>query len=218
MPFMTKPWNLLSRVGALACTLAAISAPALAGDGVTIPKGTTVDLVLEDALSSRTAKVGDTFRARLAQPLEVAGHLALASGTQVEGVVAEVASMADGARSGVIGVKFVRLALPGSDDQRIDAKLISLKQDNRRRFIELAPKVSTGRKQDVVFIGSSSPADGRAHTLVGHDAAEKFARSGLAETEVEIAAGTLVSMEFAESVTVPAAVSTDESGSQPARF
>ena len=195
----------LARLGA--CGLAGVAglfalvAPGLAADeGITIPKGTAVELVLLDNLGTRTAKIGDTFRTRLVRALYVDGQPALPYGTVVEGRVVLVKTPRDG--SGVIGVEFVSLRPAGGQAKDIHGKLTSLRQDDRRRMVELAPKVSTGRHLDVVFIGRSSAE--RASTLVGDDLAEAWSHSGLSPTDVEIAAGTQVAMELAEPVMAPA--------------
>jgi len=179
--------------------------PALAaGEEITIPKGTALELVLVDRLGSRKAKVGDTFRARLVRALYVDGQPVLPKGTVVKGRVALVKAPRDGDISGVIGVEFVSLQPPGGGAKDILGKLTSLRQDDRRRMVELAPKVSTGRHIDVVFIGLSTA--GHASTLVGDDLAEAWSQSGLSPSDVEIAAGTQVAMELDEPVTVAPAV------------
>jgi len=186
-------------------SLLALVTPALAGaEAITIPTGTAVELALVDRLATRTAKVGDTFRTRLIRTLYVDGQPALPEGTVVEGRVVLVKAPRDGGLSGVIGVEFVSLRPAGGHTKGIRGKLTSLRQDDRRRMVELAPRVSTGRHIDVVFIGRSTA--GRASTLVGDDLAEAWSHSGLSPTDVEIAAGTQVAMELAEPLTVPPAV------------
>jgi hypothetical protein len=183
----------------------ALVTPALAAaPGITIPKGTALELVLLDRLGTVTAKVGDKFRTRLARALYVDGQPALPKDTLVEGRVVLVKSPRDGGLSGVIGVEFVSLRPAGGHATDIHGKLTSLRQDDRRRMVELAPKVSTGRHIDVVFIGRSSA--GRASTLVGDDLAEAWSHSGLSPTDVEIAAGTQVAMELDEPVMAPPAM------------
>jgi len=193
-------------LAAVAAGLFTLAAPVQStAEGLTIPKGTSIDLILQDGLGTRSAKVGDTFHAKLIPAICIDGHPALPEGTVVEGRVELVKSLREGALTGVIGVKFVRLQRPGAEPQGIDAKLTSLRQDDRRRVVELAANVSTGREIEVVLIGRSTL--GRASTLVGDDLAQGFSRSGLGPAEVEIAAGTQITMELDEPVTVPAAAS-----------
>lgn len=193
---------LLRKATWTAAGLVVLLMPVVAAADVTIAKGAIVDLALDEALDSRTASVNDTFRAKLVQPLYVEGEMVLPANTVVHGRVDSVKSLRDGARSGYIGIKFVRIELPNGERKDIDAKLISLRQD-RNSTVSTASKVSTGRKVDVVLIGQATPADGRAHTLVGENAAEEYSRTSLSEGEVEVAAGTVVSMEFDTAAKVP---------------
>ena len=172
-------------------------------DGATIPKGTSVDLIMQDGINTRTTKVGDTFRTIVAEAIDIDDQPALPEGTVVIGKVELVKSSRDGHLTGVIGVKFTHLQLPGAQEQGIEGVLTSLRQDDRKRLIELAPKVSTGRRIDTVFIGKSSA--GRASTLVGDDVAEGYSNSGLGAAEATVTAGTQITMEFAEAVTTPLA-------------
>jgi hypothetical protein len=135
-----------------------------------------VDLILENGLSTATAKVGDTFRARVPRADDTEAP-ALPPGTVVLGKVDRVMSPRTGHLTGVIGVKFTSVQLPSGREQSIRGVLTSLRQDDRRPVVELAPRVTTGWTVETVFISHSS--EGRASTLVG-TGAEDFARSGLA--------------------------------------
>jgi len=57
---------------------------------VTVPAGTTIPLVLDSALASRTAQRGDAVRAETSFPVAVEGRVAIPRGTYVEGVVDKV--------------------------------------------------------------------------------------------------------------------------------
>src|SRR5687768_11592637 len=93
------------RQGSLVAVLVMVASAGMAADAtLTVPKGTAVDLLLSEPLTSRTAVVGDAFHATLARALYVEGQPALAAGTEVLGVVDVVKSLNDGARSGFVGV------------------------------------------------------------------------------------------------------------------
>jgi len=156
-----------------------------------------------DGLSTLTAKVGDTFRTTVAAGIEIDDWPSLPEGTVVIGTVDLVKSARHGHLTGVIGVSFTGIRLSGGSEQSIKGKLTSLRQDDRRRLVELAAKVSTGRHVDTVLIGRTSA--GRASTLVGDDLAESYSDSGLGAKEVELAVGTQITMELAEPLTVPRA-------------
>lgn len=189
----------LALVGAVA-----LCAPILAtAEGTTIPKGTSVDLIVRDSISTRTTKVGDTFRTTVAQAIDIDDQTVLPEGTVVVGKVELVKSIRQGHLTGVIGVKFTQIQLPGAQEQSIEGVLTSWRQDDRKRLIELAPKVSAGRSVDTVFIGRSSA--GRASTLVGDNLAEGYSNSGLGAKEATVNAGTQITMELAEALTAPSA-------------
>src|SRR5690348_12334313 len=65
--------------------LAILPSVRAASGEITIPRGTAIDVLVEDALSSRTAKVGDEVHAVLARAVWIDGQLALRKGTVVEG-------------------------------------------------------------------------------------------------------------------------------------
>jgi hypothetical protein len=69
---------------ALMTTMAAVNAQS------NVPDGTEVNLRFEQALSSRTAKAGDTVRFTVANNVVVGGKTVLATGTPVTGVIEAV--------------------------------------------------------------------------------------------------------------------------------
>jgi hypothetical protein len=177
-----------------------------AADTATIPTGTSIDLALQTGLDTRTAKVGDTFRATVVPPIHVDDYVVLPEGSVVVGKVELVRSIRHGELTGVIGVKFTHMQLPGGEERSLSGELTSLRQDDRRRLVEFAPEVSTGRRLDTVFIGQSS--QGRASTLVGDDLAKEYSESGLGQGEATVAAGTQITMELAEELELPAVMQT----------
>jgi hypothetical protein len=62
---------------------------------VTVPSGTELKLTLASDLSTKSAKVGDTFRARLGNDVMAEGKVAIPAGTTVVGQVTNVVSGSD---------------------------------------------------------------------------------------------------------------------------
>jgi hypothetical protein len=62
---------------------------------VTVPAGTQLTVQLSSEISSRTAKPGDTFEARLFEDIMVGGKVAVPSGGRVTGTVTNVISGSD---------------------------------------------------------------------------------------------------------------------------
>ena len=73
---------------------AAPVAPPPPPEPIVVPTGTTVTVRVEQALSSKTSKAGQTFLATVAQPVSVGGRSAIPSGSTVSGTV--VAAKAKG--------------------------------------------------------------------------------------------------------------------------
>ena len=55
---------------------------------VVVPAGTPVAVLLESAMSTRTAQAGDRFRAKVAAPVRVLGQVVIPRGSEIEGHVA----------------------------------------------------------------------------------------------------------------------------------
>ena len=69
--------------------LLAVSASAK-DDRITVPKGTDVTLVFDQALSSKTAKVGQSVALHVKDDVAIAGQTALAAGTKVTATISQV--------------------------------------------------------------------------------------------------------------------------------
>ncbi|HLX73889.1 MAG TPA: fibronectin type III domain-containing protein [Terriglobales bacterium] len=97
---------------------------------LTIPAGTEIDATLQDALSSKTAKTGDTFTAVLAQPVRAAsGAVAIPAGTVINGEVTEseqgkTLPMVRG--KGRLAFRFKDMTLPSHRSFPLEATLLSV--------------------------------------------------------------------------------------------
>ena len=76
-------------IAPLILVLPAIGASARAMP-ITVPKGTEVSLVFNQALSSKTAKVGESVALHVKNDVKIAGATVLARGTKVTGVLSQV--------------------------------------------------------------------------------------------------------------------------------
>jgi Glycine zipper 2TM domain len=76
-----------------AATPAAVAVPAKpVPKSVTVPAGTALNFALASDLNTKSAKIGDTFRAKLTSDVVIDGHVAVPSGTVVVGQVTKVVS------------------------------------------------------------------------------------------------------------------------------
>ena len=76
-------------IALLVLVLAAVSASARI-ERITVPKGTEVSLVFDQALSSKTAKVGQSVALHVKSDVKTGGMTVLARGTKVTGVLSQV--------------------------------------------------------------------------------------------------------------------------------
>jgi Glycine zipper 2TM domain len=93
---------------------------------VTVPGGTELRFALASDVSTKSAKVGDTFRARLTSDVVIDGHVAVPAGTIVVGQVTNVVSGSDkiGAVP-AIGLHFNNLEYSGGRTLPISADFTS---------------------------------------------------------------------------------------------
>ncbi len=184
-------------------TLALVTASTTIGadDRLTLAKGTAIDIIMADSLSSRWATVGDGFEVRLARALYLDGRLVLPAGTVIEGRVESVESLRRGAKSGYVGIRFVSIVLPSERmPKQLAAVLSGMPQSDPADPAPLEPE----RRFPVVLI-ASSPASGHEGAVVLDEAAaDDYSRTRLSDSDVDIAAGTQLSMQLDEPLTLPA--------------
>jgi len=76
-----------SRRGRSSVPSRSASAGSVASTNIQVPAGTVLMVSFEDALSSATSKAGDRFKARVVEPVQVNGRVAIAAGSVISGRV-----------------------------------------------------------------------------------------------------------------------------------
>jgi hypothetical protein len=108
---------------------AAASKPA-ADSQLSVPAGTEIDATLQDALSSKTTKTGDTFTAIVAQPVHAAnGEVAIPAGTVINGEVTESEqgkTLPTVRGKGRLAFRFKDITLPSHRSFPVEATLLSV--------------------------------------------------------------------------------------------
>jgi hypothetical protein len=92
----------------------------------TLSAGTRIGMAVDDTITSRTAKPGDTFTARVQSDVrDAAGRVAIPAGATVEGTVVEVKAAPNASATGtmVLAVKTVRV---GGESYAIDGTIDSV--------------------------------------------------------------------------------------------
>jgi hypothetical protein len=205
----------LTLAGALSLALA-VSASA-AKDEVTLPRGTSLELRVVTPVDSERAVKGGVFQAAVLHSLFAGGRLVIPKDAVVMGEIKHVRSAKGGAKSAAVAVKFETLDAGGALHD-IEGVLTSFQYDDRKKIIEQETKLVTGRKLDVVLIGSGTEPDRRASTLVGtsgegrDDLADEWAVSGLGPATVTITRGTVLAMRLDKPVTIAVTPGTPVAG------
>jgi len=101
------------------------------GETITVPAGTQAKVLLMDAVSASGSHAGDTFRARLVEPISVSSTFVLPAGSVLEGRVAKAQKPRMMSRSGSLLLSFASLSNPDGTAKRIDASLAGVSLDRR---------------------------------------------------------------------------------------
>jgi len=94
---------------------------------VSVPQGAVVPVTLDAALSSKTAKVGDTFMATVKSKTN--GDAEFPVGTKIEGVVTQVSAQ-NGNKPGILDLSFRTAVLPDGTRVPLTGTPISLDNDS----------------------------------------------------------------------------------------
>ncbi len=98
--------------------------PRAATQPVTIPEGTHADFLLLTELRASEHKQGDTFQARLLEPIfQSDGQLLMPEGSVLDGHIAKLERPRRLSRAASMYLVFDRLTVPGGDSQKVAASL-----------------------------------------------------------------------------------------------
>ncbi len=122
---------------------------------LTVPAGTEIDATLQDSLSSKTAKTGDTFTAVVAQPVNASnGEVVIPAGTVINGEVTESEqgkTLPTVRGKGRLSFRFRDITLPSHRSFPLEATLVSV--HNKKANGEGEVTSSTGGKTVAKDVG-----------------------------------------------------------------
>lgn len=211
--FDQSPMQVASAAPQLQSRPAASAPPA--GAQLSIPAGTEIDATLQDALSSKSAKTGDTFTAVVAQPVRAAnGQVALPAGTVINGEVTEseqgkTLPMVRG--KGRLAFRFRDMTLPSHRSFPIEATLLSVHDKKATEEGEVTS--STGGKTVAKDVGIGAGL-GTVAGLIFGSALKGLAIGAIAGggyvlatqgKDVEIPAQSGMKLRLDRSLSIPAA-------------
>jgi hypothetical protein len=179
----------------------------------TVPADTTMRVRLDRELSSRTARIGDTFSTTVTEPVYAEGTEVVPVGSHVWGRVSTVRPA--GRRTpGNISVRFTSVQLPNGARYPVNGSLTTLQTDQVNSDNESTVRGRSNQKRDAVFIGGGAVAGGLLGAIAGGGkgaaigailggAAGTGARVYENEQEADIKSGTEFGVSLNQSVRMP---------------
>ncbi len=167
---------------------------------VQVPGGTPIVVALSSPLSSKTAKIGDTFGATVASNVLANGRIAVPAGTRVSGKVVQVIS---GSRSigavPALGLEFDQLEL---DDGQVIPITGTLNEQGASEKVQDSAKIVGGAAAGAVIGHQVHTNSGGTIVggLLGGAIGALVARN--TGSEVQLAAGSQLTLNTAEPFTV----------------
>lgn len=163
-----------------------------------LPEGTEMVVRLEDALSSRTARPEDRVTATVAQPVRTGRRTAIPAGVRVRGVVRDVEAARRPSKSGRLELEFDTLYL---GRERLDLRSRVVAIDD-----QLADRRTTERKAGIgAVLGGALGAilGGAKGAIIGVVLGGGGTVVATKGDDVELPAGTLVTIRLTRPLTVP---------------
>ena len=164
-------------------------------DGVTVPVGTEIDVRLQTALNSGTAKVEQKFEATTVSDIGIGGRVVIPAGSVVRGFVSSVRAAARLERRGSLTLSF--------DELRIEPRTYrfraSVTQAIDKRLNEDTTRIGAGAVVGAIIGGLIGGGKGAlAGVLVG-GGGTMAATEG---TDVDLPAGTILRVRLDQSMDV----------------
>jgi hypothetical protein len=132
----------------------------------TLATDTTVRVRLDSELSSKTARVGDTFSTTTTEPVYAEGIEVIPVGSRVWGRVSTV-TRAGRRTPGNISVRFTSVELPNRARYTINGSLTTLQADNINADNESTVRGRSNQKRDAVFIGGGAAGGALIGAIAG---------------------------------------------------
>jgi len=120
----------------------------------TVSSGKRVHARMNNTISSKTARVGDTFTASTTEPVySTTGVVVIPEGSELTGRVDAVMAAQKGGKPGTIDVSFTRVRLPNGTTRRINGSLTDLYTDDAKSDVEGTATGDKRKHRKIIFIG-----------------------------------------------------------------
>lgn len=123
----------------------------------TVSSGTTFRVRMNNSISSKTARVGDTFTTTVTEPVySSTGVIVIPTGSTVTGRVDSVIAAKKGGDPGQIGVRFTSVRLPSGTSRAINGSLTDLDSKSAKSDNESVASGDKMKNRKIIFIGGGA--------------------------------------------------------------
>jgi hypothetical protein len=120
----------------------------------TVSTGTVFRVRMNNSISSKTARVGDTFTTTVTEPVySNTGQVVIPTGSTVTGRVDSVIPAKKGGDPGQIGVRFTSVRLPTGTSRSINGSLTDLDSKSAKSDSESVASGDKMKNRKIIFIG-----------------------------------------------------------------
>jgi hypothetical protein len=154
---MRKLLNIKFTIAVLVGLFVFGSVELLAQRTATVDRGTRIRVRMNETLSSKSARVGDTFTTTVTEPVySTTGAVVIPVGSTVTGRVSAVTKAKKGGDPGTIDVAFTRVRLPNGTSRNINGSLTDLNSDDAKSDNESTAKGDDRKNDKIIFIGGGA--------------------------------------------------------------
>lgn len=133
-----------------------------------VDKGTVMRVRMNRTISSKTAKVGDTFTTTVTEPVYSSnGVVVIPTGSTLTGRVDAVKPAAKGGKPGEIDASFIQLKLPNGRTRTINGSLTELESGKSKSDDEGTVSAGKMKNRKIIFIGGGAAGGALLGAIVG---------------------------------------------------
>lgn len=133
-----------------------------------VETGTVMRVRMNGTISSKTAKVGDTFTTTVTEPVYSSnGVIVIPTGSTLTGRVDAVKPAAKGGKPGEIDASFIKLKLPNGRTRTVNGSLTDLESGKTKSDDEGTASASKMKNRKIIFIGGGAAGGALLGAIVG---------------------------------------------------
>ena len=140
-----------------------------AGTKIVVPADTTIPLILENTINTRSAFVGQAIYCESIYPITVGNHIIIPKGSSVRGSVTQVVRPGHVKGRAQLGLRFDQLILPNGTTRQLRATLAGFGSEGDEKFKPNEGKVEGGgsKGKDAETVARTTIPGAEIGTIVG---------------------------------------------------